>query len=82
MQRVSSASLLWFGASGVVSLVLAQVTYYALLKDQQVARTFPLLFGAAPVVSILLGVLVLGEKLALKQVLGTALVIAGSLLLL
>lgn len=71
-----------FMASGVVSLLLAQYAYYALLQQAEVSRVFPFLFGAAPVVTILLGVLVLGETMTLKQVVGALLVVGGGLLLL
>lgn len=69
-------------ASGVVSLLLAQYAYYALLKQADVSRVFPFLFSAAPIVTMVLGVAVLGETLSAKQVIGALLVIGGGLLLL
>jgi transporter family protein len=71
-----------FIASGIISLLLAQYCYYALLQQAGVARIFPFLFSAAPMVTLLCGVLVLGESLTLKQFLGALLVIGGGLLLL
>lgn len=71
-----------FAASGIVSLLLSQFTYYRLLQRADVSRVFPFLFSAAPVVTMVLGVLVLQENLTLRQLLGAALVIGGGLLLL
>ena len=69
-------------ASGVISLLLAQYAYYALLQQAEVARVFPFLFSAAPVVTITIGVLAMHETLSLKQAIGALLVIGGGLLLL
>lgn len=71
-----------FLASGVVSLLVAQYAYYALLEQADVSRVFPFLFSAAPVVTMVLGVAVLGESLSARQVVGALLVIGGGLLLL
>ncbi|MEB3299503.1 MAG: EamA family transporter [Candidatus Sericytochromatia bacterium] len=72
----------WFAASGLASLVLAQVAWYALLKDAQVSRVFPFMFAAAPLVTLLLGVLLLHDNLTPKQGLGALLVVLGGALLL
>ena len=69
-------------ASGVVSLLLAQYAYYALLRQADVSRVFPFLFAAAPLVTIAVGVLALGETLTARQAIGALLVIGGGLLLL
>lgn len=69
-------------ASGVISLLLAQYAYYALLKQADVSRVFPFLFAAAPIVTMAVGALYLGETLSVKQLVGAALVIGGGLLLL
>lgn len=71
-----------FIASGLVSLLIAQYAYYALLKQADVSRVFPFLFAAAPLVTLLCGVVFLGESLTPKQWLGALLVIGGGLLLL
>jgi uncharacterized membrane protein len=75
-------AVLCFAASGVVSLLLAQYCYYNLLKDADVSRIFPFLFGASPLVTMVLGYLCLGETLQLKHLIGAAFIIAGSLMLL
>lgn len=71
-----------FLASGVVSLLLSQYTYYLLLKQAEVSKVFPFLFSAAPVVTLILGTVFLGESMSLKQITGVCLVIAGGVLLL
>lgn len=81
-RRIPPTAWGWFAASGLASLVVAQIAWYALLKDAQVSRTFPFMFAAAPVVTLLLGVLVLHEPLTLRQVLGALLVVLGGALLL
>lgn len=76
-----TSAIALYVASGVISLLLAQYTYYRLLAQTEVSHVFPLLFAAAPLVTIGLGVAFLGESMSLKQALGAALVILGSLLL-
>ena len=71
-----------FIASGVVSLLIAQYAYYALLKQADVAKIFPFLFAAAPLITLLCGAIFLGESLSLRQWLGALLVIGGGILLL
>jgi drug/metabolite transporter (DMT)-like permease len=76
-----SATLLYL-ASGLISLLLAQYAYYALLRHVQVSRVFPFLFSAAPLVTVLLGAVILREPLSAKQLLGAFLVVLGGVLLL
>lgn len=82
LRAMPPAAVALFVASGVVSLLLSQYTYYALLQQANVSRVFPFLFSAAPLVTILIGVLWLGETMSPRQVLGALLVIGGGLLLL
>lgn len=71
-----------FAASGLISLLVSQYAYYRLLQRADVSRVFPFLFSAAPVVTMVLGVVLLHESLSLRQILGAVLVIGGGLLLL
>lgn len=82
IRAMPPAAIALFIASGVVSLLLSQFTYYKLLQQANVSRVFPFLFSAAPLVTLLIGVLFLKEPLSLKQAIGAALVIGGGLLLL
>lgn len=82
LKAMSPAAIALFVASGVASLLLSQFTYYKLLQQANVSRVFPFLFSAAPIVTILIGVIALKEPMSLKQMAGAALVIGGGLLLL
>lgn len=82
LRAMPPRTIAFYVASGVISLLLAQYAYYALLKQADVSRVFPVLFAAAPIVTMALGVAALGETLTTKQLLGAALVIGGGLLLL
>lgn len=82
VRAMPPAAIALFVASGVLSLLLAQYAYYALLREADVSRVFPFLFAAAPLVTLVLGVVGLGESLTAKQVAGALLVVAGGVLLL
>lgn len=71
-----------FAASGIISLVIAQYFYYEALRDSQVSKLFPLLFGGAPVISMFLGWLVLGEKISSMTAAGGVLITLGSVMIL
>lgn len=73
--------VLAFAASGIISLVIAQYFYYEALGDSQVSKLFPLLFGGAPLVSMFLGWLMLGEKISGMTATGGVLITIGSVLL-
>lgn len=82
IKAMPPAAIALFVASGVSSLLLSQFTYYKLLQQANVSRVFPLLFSAAPLVTLVIGVVALKEPMTLKQVLGALLVVGGGLLLL
>lgn len=71
-----------FAASGIISLVIAQYFYYEALRDSQVSKLFPLLFGGAPVISMFLGWLMLGEKISSMTAAGGVLITLGSVMIL
>lgn len=81
-KALPASTVFFFLASGIASLLVSQYTYYKLLQQGDVSRIFPLLFSAAPVVSVLVSVLVLHESLNLKQAIGIIFVILGGVLLL
>jgi drug/metabolite transporter (DMT)-like permease len=82
LKAMPPSAIALYAASGLASLLLAQYAYYKLLAQADVSKVFPLLFAAAPIVTIAIGVFVLKEPMTLKQALGAALVVAGGLLLL
>lgn len=71
-----------FAASGIISMLLAQITYYHALAGGTVTRLFPVLFGGAPVLGLVLAATLLGEKITAQIVAGGALVAIGSAILL
>ncbi|HOT30205.1 MAG TPA: DMT family transporter [Candidatus Ozemobacteraceae bacterium] len=79
---LGARQFLAFAASGIISLIIAQYFYYEALRDSQVSKLFPLLFGGAPVVSMLLGWFVLGERISAMTAAGGVLITLGSVLLL
>lgn len=82
LREMPPAAIALFVASGVISLLVAQYSYYMLLKQAHVSRVFPFLFCAAPLVTLILGAVFLKEPLTLKQAFGAVLVIGGGFLLL
>jgi transporter family protein len=82
LKAMPPSAIALYAASGLASLLLAQYAYYKLLAQADVSKVFPLLFAAAPIVTIAIGVFVMKEPMTLKQALGAALVVAGGLLLL
>ncbi len=70
-----------FGASGVLSLLLAQYCYYQALRDHAVSTLFPFLFGGAPVLTMVLAWAVLGEPAGWRTGAGGGLIFLGCLLL-
>ena len=84
--KQSIASISWkgvfiFALSGVISMIIAQYFYYSALKEKDVAKWFPILFGGAPVVTIVLGWCFLGEAVTTVHWLGCGLIVFGSALL-
>lgn len=65
----------WLGLSGVTTTV-SWVFYYKALKDGQVS-TVALIDKGSFVVAVLLAWLILGERITLRVVLGSLLIIAG-----
>jgi transporter family protein len=62
------------------SVVLAQIFYFLALRGANVTRVIPLM-GAYPVVSAIMAILLMGEKVTIIHLLGIILVTAGVVLL-
>jgi bacterial/archaeal transporter family protein len=69
-------SLFLFGASGIMSGVLAMWTYFAALKMEATSKIVPIA-ATYPLVTTLLGILILGEGLTFARIIGTALIVSG-----
>ncbi|MCA9286468.1 MAG: EamA family transporter [Phycisphaerales bacterium] len=67
--------------SGLVAGGAAMIFFYAALSVGEISRVKPVAFGVAPATAVLLGWLVLGERMTMTKALGTVLILAGVLLL-
>ncbi|MGQ9526037.1 MAG: EamA family transporter [Armatimonadota bacterium] len=70
------SSLLCIAVGGVAAGLLAQVTYFYAMKAAEASRVVPMA-SSYPVVTLVLGILLLGEKLNVPKVLGTLMVVGG-----
>lgn len=69
-------AILLFGASGMMAGLLGMWTYYMALKMEATSKIVPIA-ACYPLVTALLGVLILNEGLSLPRVIGTALIVSG-----
>jgi len=73
---VEGRTLVLFGASGMMAGLLAMWTYYTALKMEATSKIVPIA-ACYPLVTVLLGVVVLREGVTLPRVIGTALIVSG-----
>jgi bacterial/archaeal transporter family protein len=73
---VEGSTLVIFGASGMMAGLLAMWTYYTALKMEATSKIVPIA-ACYPLVTVLLGVLILREGVTLSRVIGTALIVSG-----
>jgi bacterial/archaeal transporter family protein len=74
--EVSAKNVLIFGASGVMAGLLGMWTYYMALKMEATSKIVPIA-ASYPLVTALLGALILNEGVTLPRVIGTALIVSG-----
>lgn len=67
--------------SGLVAGAAAMIFFYSALRIGEVSVVKPVAFATAPVLAVLLGWLVLGERLTLAKGLGVGLILAGVVVL-
>lgn len=65
---------------GIFAGLLGHFAYYFALKTGEISRTVLLVRGA-PIITVLLGIMILGEKLSWSEVGGMILIISGSVLI-
>jgi len=65
---------------GIFAGLLGHFAYYFALKTGEISRTVLLVRGA-PIITVLLGIIILGEKLSWSEVGGMILIISGSVLI-
>jgi transporter family protein len=80
LAAVGWRSAAWLMASGCLASVLGQMMFYHSLKLGEASR-MAVVAGTYPLVTFLLGVVVLREPLTMAKALGVALIVAGVLLL-
>lgn len=73
---VDLRSVALIAAGGIVAGLLAQVTYFYAMKAEQASWVVPMA-SSYPVVTLLVAVVLLGEKLNLAKAVGTLMVVAG-----
>ena len=78
--RVDARSGVLIILEGVFAGLLGHFAYFFALKTGEVSRTV-LLVRSAPIVTVILGILVFGEKLSLTELGGMVLIILGSVLM-
>ena len=77
---MSSMGWLFLVAGGFLASVIGQIFFYSALKDGEISQVVTI--GASyPLISFLLGVLFLGEKLTIGKLGGLGFVVLGVLLL-
>ena len=74
--ELDGKSILLFGASGMMAGLLGMWTYYGALKMEATSKIVPIA-ACYPLVTTLLGVLVLKEGITFHRVIGTALIVSG-----
>lgn len=76
--ELSTQAKLTFALSGICSVIISQYLYYTALQDEKVTKLFPVLFGGAPVVTMILAKIILGEQMKLHSIIGGLLIVIGS----
>ena len=76
LMEVDGKGFLIFGASGLMAGILGMWTYYMALKMEATSKIVPIA-ACYPLVTALLGVLILNEGLSVSRVIGTALIVSG-----
>jgi transporter family protein len=69
-------AMILFALSGIIAGLLAMLTYFTALKLGATSRIVPI-SATYPLVTVILGILILGEQVTLIRIIGTILIIAG-----
>lgn len=80
LAEVTPRSWLFIGLEGICAALLGHLAYYYALKMGEASVVSPVM-AAFPVVTVLLAVLLLGEKYTPGKLLGTLLIILGVLVI-
>jgi len=80
--ELSGREIFMFSMSAIISMIISQYFYYRALQENDVARLFPILFGGAPVLTMIWGWLFLKETFTIKTLIGGLLIALGGSLML
>ena len=67
--------------SGLIAGAAAMICFYAALSVGEISRVKPIAFGVAPATAVVLGWLVLGERMTVPKAIGTLMILGGVVLL-
>lgn len=76
LAMLDKKSCLFIVMEGILAALLGQMAYYYAQKFGDVSKVAPIV-AAFPVVTVILAVLILGEKLSWPKLIGTILIVAG-----
>ena len=70
----------FIGLEGICAALLGQLAYYYALRLGEVSRVSPIV-SAFPLVALVFGIIILGEKLTIYKIIAAILILAGMLLM-
>ena len=76
LMEVDGKGFLIFGASGVMAGLFGMWTYYTVLKAEPTSKIVPIA-ACYPLVTVLLGTLILKEGVTISRLIGTVLIVSG-----
>ncbi|SDE97544.1 EamA family transporter [Sporomusa acidovorans] len=77
---VSAKNIGFIGLEGICAALLGQLAYYYALRLGEVSRVSPIV-SAFPLVALMLGILILGEKLTIYKIVAALLIVIGIVLM-
>ncbi|OPX93125.1 MAG: EamA-like transporter family protein [Syntrophorhabdus sp. PtaU1.Bin002] len=80
LAKISGRNVILFTASGILAGFLGMWTYYYLLKMGMTTKIVPIV-ASYPLITALLGILILGEEVTLQRIVGIVLTIFGIVLI-
>jgi transporter family protein len=80
LSEVPAKSVMFIGIEGICAALLGQLAYYFALKFGDVGTVSPVV-AAFPLITMLLGVLFLGEKMTFYKVLASVFIVFGIVLI-
>ncbi len=80
IENITARDISFIALEGICAALLGQYAYYSALKYGEVSRIAPIV-AAFPLVSLILGVIFLGEKITLYKAVASLLIVGGIILL-